>query len=309
MRNDPYIKLIDDILNWGTWSNNRTGVRAISLYGQQIEYFCRNYAPVLTLKKIPLKSTIGELLWFLEGSTDVEHLKQTYKCSFWDEWQGSDKTIGPMYGAQWRGKSDSQPIDQISNLIDMMVNNPNSRRLIVDSWTPSVLPDIHDKHSPSESVDNGLMSLAPCHFAFQVNCTPDENENVIYVDLMWYQRSADVFLGLPVNIASYHLLLELLCYMATETTNGLVKYKSNRLICSLGNCHIYSNHMEPITNMLKRAAMPYPYPKFDMTGFNYSKEDLLATDNPKLKREIQLALYDCYKDYQYHDEIKGARNV
>ncbi len=292
-----YTQLVDDILNAGDEKEDRTGTGTISLFGQSLAFYnVSDNPPLLTTRRLPLKATIGELLWFITGCTDVRILREKFKCSFWNEWADEQDRIGPMYGAQWRGKTDG--IDQLQTLLDDIVNNPFSRRLLVDAWNPKVLPD--PKLSPQEQAAKGLSSLAPCHFAFQLNVTKD-----FEVDLQWYQRSADVALGLPVNIASYYFLLCILCKAATEMTNGKVEYKPRHLFVALGDAHIYNNHIEQAREMVSRR---------ELRTCKFTVPDgviELFTKNVKLDTaaSYQDKLFDGIENYEAHPNVILVRNV
>lgn len=292
-----YIKLVQDILDNGESKEDRTSTGTRSVFGRMLHFKNVNSRPpFLTNRKLPLKSTIGELLWFISGNTNAFVLKDIFKCNFWDEWANDFGSIGPMYGAQWRGKTDG--IDQLSKLLNDMVHNPSSRRLMVDAWNPRVLPE--DGVVPNKQADQGLSALAPCHFAFQVNVTSD-----FKVDLQWYQRSADVLLGLPVNIASYYILLCILCKAATELTDGEVIYIPRNLTVALGDAHIYNNHIELAEDVVTRR--PLKGAKFEVPDgvlelfFKDVKIQTLA--------DYQQKLFDNIVEYSAHPNPKIPRNV
>lgn len=212
---DGYRRLISEILNDGSDKSDRTGTGTKSVFGRTIRHSMSEGFPLLTAKRISFNAAKTELLWILNGRTDLEYL-ESRGVKYWrPDYERSgrtDETLGPVYGKQWR---DFEGVDQIKNLISSIKSNPDSRRHIVSAWAPQELND---------------MALPPCHYAFQVYV----NNNTI--DLMWQQRSADVFLGLPYDIAMYGLLLELLC-KETDYTPG-------KLIAQLGDCHIYKNHID-----------------------------------------------------------------
>ena len=249
-----YQNLLRDIIDNGTEKEDRTGTGTISVFGRQIRHNMQDGFPLLTTKKMAVKSMMTELKWFLKGRTDIQYLRDN-GCKIWDgdfEKAGKeDGTLGPIYGKQWRnwnvkvphktmdGVYHTRTIDQIQNLINELKTNPNSRRLIVSAWNVGELEE---------------MSLPPCHYVFQLNVRGE------YLDLMWNQRSVDTFLGLPFNIASYGLLLSLIAY---ETG-----YKPGSLIGSLGDTHLYSNHIEQAKEQIKRTS-------FELPTLNIISSDLL----------------------------------
>lgn len=312
--NDAYMTLVKRILDYGVDKDDRTGAGTRSLFGEHLKIDVSQYAPFITLKRIPLKSTIGELLWFLEGTDDARKLTEKYNCNFWEEWIGYETpTIGPIYGEQWRNFNNTGH-DQLRYVIDELISNNQSRRMVVSAWNPLELPNPHK--SPNKNADEGRMALAPCHFAWQVNCRYDKETGNIFVDLQWYQRSADVFLGLPVNIASYFILLRILCDVANTQTSYLPKaagvYKPGTLSVSLGDAHIYKNHEEQITELVRRYEngehFKSPRPKManNFIRRNYLLEHL---DDDTLGREMQQSLYEAIVDYHPLDVIRGVRNV
>lgn len=292
-----YTLLLKSLLDMGEEKEDRTNTGTLSLFGTMLHFHDVNVCPpFLTTRKLPLKSTIGELLWFISGCTNAHVLKDSFKCNFWDEWANEYGNIGPMYGAQWRGKTDG--VDQLNNLLHEMVHNPSSRRLLVDAWNPKVLPDPTLK--PHEQANKGLSALAPCHFAFQLNITSD-----FRVDLLWYQRSADTALGLPVNIASYYFLLCILCKAATEMTNGKVQYIPRTLSVALGDVHLYKNHVDIVREIVDRR--PLKVPSFTIPDGMLE----LFTSGIKLQTlvDYQQKIFDGIKDYEAHPNPKLARNV
>jgi thymidylate synthase len=242
-----YCKLLVNILKNGIWKQNRTGTKTLSIFGPQVEF--KNVGekfPLLTQKKIHARSVIGELLWFLSGSTNKHELKEKYGCSIWDEW-GDDETgeLGPIYGHQWVNWKDyktrwvnalSGPgmnvpvyINQIQNIIDTLKTNPDDRRMIVSAWNVAEIPE---------------MALPPCHWSFQfyTNQIPGEEKRRLHI--IENQRSVDTFLGLPFNIASYALLLMMVAQQ--------VDMIPGNLIMNLGDTHIYEDHLKYVTEQLSR---------------------------------------------------------
>lgn len=292
-----YQNLLKELLSKGEEKKDRTGTGTLSVFGRMLHFKdVDKIPPFLTTRKLPLKSTLGELLWFINGNTNANILKDNLKCNFWNEWANEFGNIGPMYGAQWRGKTDG--VDQLSRLLHDMVHNPSSRRLLVDAWNPKVLPK--DGVKPNEQANIGLSALAPCHFAFQLNITRDYR-----VDLQWYQRSADVALGLPVNIASYYFLLCILCKAATELTDNKVIYIPRHLSVALGDAHLYNNHIEIAKELVKRR--PLASASFTIPDGMIE----LFTSGIKLQTlmDYQQILYNNIQGYIAHPNPKIARNI
>lgn len=291
----PYKGLLKSILECGDEKEDRTGTGTVSIFGQTLTYHDVSTNPPFTsLRKLPMKSLIGELLWFIKGCTNTKVLKEELKCNFWDEWASEENQIGPMYGAQWRGITDG--VDQLKNLLTGMIEDPFSRRLLVDSWVPFKLPI--SGVAPNKQPDLGRMALAPCHFAFQVNVTKDYE-----VDLMWNQRSADVALGLPVNIASYYILLCLLCKAASEKTGKV--YKPRHLTVALGDAHIYKNHLEETREMLDRR----PLGQGEFTPPDNCSRLFESDITIEELKQYQEEIYKGITGYNAHPNFKLARNV
>lgn len=225
-----YENLLLDVLRNGTPTDDRTGVGTYSLFGTRMEFDLAESFPLITTKKVFLKGVIYELLWFLKGSTNV-HWLQEHGVHIWDAWADENGQLGPIYGHQWR---DCDGIDQIANAIDAIRHNPDSRRIIVSSWN---VPQIND------------MALPPCHCLFQFHVRGDK------LDCQLYQRSADMFLGVPFNIASYALLT----MMIAQQTG----YKPGRFIWVGGDTHIYRNHLKQVVEQLSREPRPYPHMSID----------------------------------------------
>lgn len=227
---NSYLKLMKNVLENGTKKNDRTGVGTLSIFGAQMRFDLEKGFPAITTKKLHLRSIIYELLWFLKGSTNIKYLKDN-NVRIWDEWADENGDLGPVYGHQWRSWSsnDGIIIDQISDLIKNIKQNPNSRRLIVSAWNVGDIPK---------------MALPPCHSFFQFYVSNNK------LSCQLYQRSADVFLGLPFNIASYSLL----CMMIAQVCNLNV----GDFVHTLGDTHLYLNHLEQAKIQLKRTPKKLP---------------------------------------------------
>jgi thymidylate synthase len=225
-----YLDLLQLILDEGVEQKDRTGVGTRSIFGHQMRFDLSKGFPLLTTKKLHIRSILIELLWFLKGDTNVRWL-QDNKVSIWDEWAKEDGDLGPVYGKQWRRweAPDGREIDQISQLIELIKNDPASRRQIVSAWNPA---DLH------------LMALAPCHCLFQTQVAAGK------LNLQMYQRSADVFLGVPFNIASYALLTHMLAQQCN--------LEPGTFVWTGGDCHLYSNHFEQAREQLTREPKALP---------------------------------------------------
>ncbi len=241
-----YIDLINRVLNEGTFKEDRTGTGTLSVFGHQMRFNLEDGFPLLTTKKLHLKSIIYELLWFLQGSTNVKYL-QEHGVRIWNEWADENGELGPVYGHQWRSWPDYNggTIDQIANVVEMIKKNPDSRRLIVSAWNVAEVEQ---------------MVLPPCHTLFQFYVANGR------LSLQLYQRSADIFLGVPFNIASYALLL-----MMVAQVTGL---KAGDFVHTLGDAHIYKNHLEQVKMQIERKPRPLPAMKInpdvkDLFSFHY----------------------------------------
>ena len=225
-----YLDLLQHILDKGTDKTDRTGTGTRSVFGYQLRYDLSEGFPLVTTKKVHLKSIIYELLWFLKGDTNIQYLKEN-GVSIWDEWADENGDLGPVYGTQWRSwnGANGKVIDQITEVIDQIKMNPDSRRLIVSAWNVAEIPN---------------MALAPCHAMFQFYVANGK------LSLQLYQRSADVFLGVPFNIASYALLL-----MMVAQVTGL---EVGDYVHTFGDVHIYNNHFEQVNRQLSRETRPLP---------------------------------------------------
>lgn len=267
-----YIDLMDHVLENGTVKGDRTGTGTKSVFGYQMRFDLQEGFPLATTKKIHLKSVIYELLWFLKGDTNIEYLQEN-GVRIWNEWADEHGELGPVYGHQWRNWN-SEGIDQIKEVIHSLKTNPNSRRIIVTAWNPSVLPDT--SISFSENVANGKAALPPCHAFFQFYVADGK------LSCQLYQRSADIFLGVPFNIASYALLT----MMVAQVTG----YAPGDFIHTFGDAHIYSNHMQQVE--LQRSRTLKPLPKMHL--------------NPEVKDLLDFQFEDFeLEGYEPHPHIPG----
>ncbi len=271
-----YLDLLQHVVDHGVEKGDRTGTGTKSVFGYQMRFALSEGFPLLTTKKLHLKSIIYELLWFLKGDTNVRYL-QEHGVKIWNAWADAEGNLGPVYGAQWRNWN-NEGIDQIKIAVDQIKNNPDSRRIIVAAWNPSVLPDTGK--SFSENVAHGKAALPPCHAWFQFYVANGK------LSCQLYQRSADIFLGVPFNIASYALLT----LMMAQVT-GL---QAGDFIHTLGDAHIYRNHLEQVRLQLSRKPRPLPVMRInpevkDIFGFRY--EDFTLENynpHPHIKGEISV---------------------
>ncbi|MEY2921584.1 MAG: hypothetical protein RLZZ236_1746 [Bacteroidota bacterium] len=235
-----YLDLVQHVMENGCQKGDRTGTGTKSVFGYQMRFDLNDGFPMVTTKKLHLKSIIYELLWFLKGDTNIKYL-QDNGVKIWDEWADADGNLGPVYGHQWRNWN-SEEIDQISDLITELKTNPNSRRMLVSAWNPSVLPDT--KKSFEENVANNKAALPPCHAFFQFYVADGK------LSCQLYQRSADIFLGVPFNIASYALLTMMIAQVCDLGVGEFIH--------TFGDAHIYNNHFEQIELQLSRDTRPLP---------------------------------------------------
>ena len=258
-----YLDLIRHIQSHGSNKTDRTGTGTKSVFGYQMRFDLSEGFPLVTTKKIHVKSVIHELLWFLKGDTNIQYL-QDNGVRIWNEWADSKGNLGPVYGHQWRNWN-SEGIDQIQEVIKTLRTNPDSRRMLVTAWNPSVLPDT--SVSFAENVANNKAALPPCHAFFQFYVADGK------LSCQLYQRSADVFLGVPFNIASYALL--------TMMVAQVCGYQAGDFIHTFGDTHIYTNHQEQIATQLERTPKPLPQMKLnpkikDLLEFNYDDFQLIG---------------------------------
>ncbi len=271
-----YIDLVNTVLENGAEKGDRTGTGTKSIFGYQMRFNLSEGFPLVTTKKIHLKSLIHELLWFIKGETNIKYLSDN-GVRIWNEWADGNGNLGPVYGYQWRNWN-NENIDQLSDVINTLKTNPNSRRMLISAWNPSVLPDT--SKSFNENVANGKAALPPCHSFFQFYVANNK------LSCQLYQRSADIFLGVPFNIASYALLTEMLAQVCG--------FKTGEFIHTLGDAHIYNNHMEQIRLQLSRT--PKPLPKLKL--------------NPKIQNLFDFKYEDVeILNYEPHPAIKGIVSV
>ncbi len=259
-----YLQLLQDILDKGSRKEDRTGTGTFSLFGYQMRFDLAQGFPCVTTKKLHLRSIIHELLWFLKGDTNIAYLNEN-GVSIWNEWADENGSLGPVYGAQWRDwlAPDGRHIDQVKLLLDDLRDRPHSRRHIISAWNPAVLPD--ESRSPQENARAGLQALPPCHMMFQFHVANGK------LSCQMYQRSADVFLGVPFNIASYALL--------TMMIAQVLDLEPGDFILTLGDAHIYLNHLEQVSTQLSRDPFPLPVMQInperkDLFGFVYDDFEL-----------------------------------
>ncbi|TQD39799.1 thymidylate synthase [Haloflavibacter putidus] len=251
-----YQDLLQHILENGNQKDDRTGTGTKSVFGYQMRFDLGEGFPMVTTKKLHLKSIIYELLWFLKGDTNIKYLQEN-GVRIWNEWANEAGDLGPIYGKQWRNWNGDE-IDQITDIIKTLKNNPNSRRMLVSAWNPSVLPDT--SVSFEENVANGKAALPPCHAFFQFYVANGK------LSCQLYQRSADVFLGVPFNIASYALLTMMMAQVCG--------YEAGDFIHTFGDVHIYNNHLEQVKLQLSRSPRELPQMKLnpevkDIFGFTF----------------------------------------
>ncbi len=267
-----YHDLIKHVLENGNEKGDRTGTGTKSVFGYQMRFDLSEGFPMVTTKKLHLKSIIYELLWFLNGDTNVKYL-QEHGVRIWNEWADENGDLGPVYGHQWRNWN-SEDIDQIREVVETLKKNPNSRRMLVTAWNPSVLPDT--SKSFSENVANGKAALPPCHAFFQFYVADGR------LSCQLYQRSADIFLGVPFNIASYALLTMMIAQVCG--------YEAGDFIHTFGDAHIYNNHLEQVNLQLSRDFRPLPTMKI----------------NPEVKNIFDFKFEDFkLENYDPHPAIKG----
>lgn len=271
-----YLDLLRLIKEEGTEKGDRTGTGTKSIFGHQMRFDLSKGFPMVTTKKLHLKSIIYELLWFIKGDTNIKYLTDN-GVRIWNDWANENGDLGPVYGAQWRNWN-NEGIDQLQQVIDQIKTNPNSRRLMVSAWNPSVMPDT--SVSFAENVANDKAALPPCHAFFQFYVADGK------LSCQLYQRSADVFLGVPFNIASYALLTMMVAQVCDLAPGDFIH--------TFGDVHMYNNHQEQVDLQLTRE--PKPLPKMKI--------------NPEVKSIFDFTFEDFeLVNYEHHPHIKGAVSV
>lgn len=262
--NNQYEALLSHVMNHGTFKEDRTGTGTKSIFGHQLRYDLSESFPLITTKKVHLKSIIYELLWFLKGETNIRYLKEN-GVSIWDEWADENGDLGPVYGYQWRSwhAANGKVIDQISDVVQQLKNNPDSRRMIVSAWNVGELSE---------------MALMPCHVMFQFYVANGK------LSCQLYQRSADLFLGVPFNIASYAVLTLMMAQVCG--------YQPGDFVHTFGDAHIYTNHFDQVNLQLSRDIRAFPKMKLnsdvkDIFNFNFSDFELINYDpHPPIKAPV-----------------------
>ena len=270
-----YLQLMRHVMDTGIKKEDRTGTGTLSVFGYQMRFDLSQGFPLVTTKKCHLRSIIHELLWFLKGETNIRYLSEN-NVKIWDEWATEDGELGPVYGQQWRSwtGADGQVVDQISELMEQIKNNPDSRRLIVSAWNPSVLPDT--RFSPRENAQQGRQALPPCHTMFQFYVLNGK------LSCQLYQRSGDIFLGVPFNIASYALLTMMIAQVCNLQVGDFIH--------TFGDAHLYSSHLEQAQLQLSRE--PFPLPTMVI--------------NPEINNIFDFKIDDFeLQNYQAHGHIKA----
>ena len=268
-----YHDLVKHVLENGNQKGDRTGTGTLSVFGYQMRFDLSEGFPMVTTKKLHLKSIIHELLWFLKGDTNIQYLQEN-DVKIWDAWADENGDLGPVYGHQWRNWN-SEEIDQITELIETLKTNPNSRRMLVSAWNPSVLPDTSVTFA--ENVANGKAALPPCHAFFQFYVADGK------LSCQLYQRSADIFLGVPFNIASYALFTMMIAQVCNLQVGDFIH--------TFGDAHIYNNHIEQVNLQLSRECRPLPTMKL----------------NPAITNIFDFNFDDfTLEGYDPHPHIKGA---
>lgn len=270
-----YLQLMRHVLDNGVKKEDRTGTGTLSVFGYQMRFDLSQGFPLVTTKKCHLRSIIHELLWFLQGQTNIAYLKEN-NVRIWDEWATEEGELGPVYGKQWRSWQgvDGEVIDQIAQVVEQIKTNPDSRRLIVSAWNPAVLPDT--RYSPKENAAMGRQALPPCHTLFQFYVLEGK------LSCQLYQRSGDIFLGVPFNIASYALLT----LMVAQVCN----LQPGDFVHTFGDAHLYVNHLEQAQTQLQR--QPFSLPQMKL--------------NPEVKDIFAFSIDDFeLLNYQAHPHIKA----
>ena len=271
-----YKDLLKYIKENGVEKKDRTGTGTISVFGYQMKFDLKKGFPLVTTKKLHLRSIIYELIWFINGGTNINYLNDN-GVSIWDEWADKKGDLGPIYGAQWRNWN-NDGVDQLKDVISSLKENPSSRRMIVTAWNPNIIPNT--KKTFSENVKEGKAALPPCHAFFQFYVADNK------LSCQMYQRSADVFLGVPFNIASYALLTFMIAQVC--------ELEIGEFVHTLGDAHIYLNHLEQVDLQLSRE--PLELPKLKLNPIIKSIEDFKYED-------VEII------DYKFHPPIKGKISI
>ena len=271
-----YQDLLKYIKENGVEKKDRTGTGTISVFGYQMKFDLNKGFPLVTTKKLHLRSIIYELIWFINGGTNINYLNEN-GVSIWDEWADEKGDLGPIYGAQWRNWN-NDGVDQLKDVISSLKENPSSRRMIVTAWNPNIIPNT--KKTFSENVKEGKAALPPCHAFFQFYVADNK------LSCQMYQRSADVFLGVPFNIASYALLTFMIAQVC--------ELEIGEFVHTLGDAHIYLNHLEQVDLQLSRD--PLELPKLKLNPIIKSIEDFKYED-------VEII------DYKFHPPIKGKISI
>ena len=271
-----YQDLLKYIKENGVEKKDRTGTGTISVFGYQMKFDLKKGFPLVTTKKLHLRSIIYELIWFINGGTNINYLNDN-GVSIWDEWADKKGDLGPIYGAQWRNWN-NDGVDQLKDVISSLKENPSSRRMIVTAWNPNIIPDTTKTFS--ENVKEGKAALPPCHAFFQFYVADNK------LSCQMYQRSADVFLGVPFNIASYALLTFMIAQVC--------ELEVGEFVHTLGDAHIYLNHLEQVDLQLSRD--PLELPKLKLNPIINSIEDFKYED-------VEII------DYKFHPPIKGKISI
>ncbi len=272
-----YLDLLRHIRENGTRKSDRTGTGTLSVFGHQMRFDLSDSFPLVTTKKVHLKSIIHELLWFIRGDATIDYLKR-HGVTIWDEWADETGSLGPIYGAQWRSwpTPEGRSIDQLSQVVEQIRSRPDSRRHVVSAWNPADLPD--ESMSPQDNARAGRMALAPCHCLFQFHVVDGR------LSCQLYQRSADCFLGVPFNMASY-ALLTLMVAQVTDLAPG-------EFIHTFGDAHLYLNHLDQVDEQLARDPLPAPKMRLNpdrrrLEDFVYEDFELLGyQSHPAIKAPI-----------------------
>lgn len=274
-----YLNLLQHILDHGVQKGDRTGTGTLSVFGYQMRFNLQEGFPLVTTKKLHIRSIVHELLWFLSGETNIAYLKEN-QVRIWDEWATESGDLGPLYGKQWVAwqSPNGEVINQIQQLVDTLKTNPNSRRMLVSAWNPADLPD--ESVSPQTNVANGKMALATCHAFFQFYVANGR------LSCQLYQRSADTFLGVPFNIASYALLV----HMIAQQTG----YDVGEFVWTGGDVHLYNNTIEQAKLQLTRTPLPLPQlniKRMPNSIFDYQFDDfeiLNYQSHPHIKAQVSV---------------------